>query len=1065
MMRWIVTSSLKFRLLVVAIAAALLVVGSTQLREMPADVLPEFAPPSVEIQTEALGLSAPEVEQLITVPMEQDLLNGVAFLDDMRSQSVPGLSRILLVFEPGTDLFRARQVVAERLTQAHALPQVSKPPQMLQPLSSTKRVMIIGVSSKDLSALDMSILARWTIAPRLVGVPGVANVAIWGQQDRQLQVQVEPDRLRAQGVSLGQVIESTANSLWVSPLTFVEASTPGTGGFIDTANQRLGIQHLSPIRTPAELAQVRVEETKGKKLQLGDVATVVESHQPLIGDAVVNDGRGLLLVVEKFPEANSLRVTSGVEQALDTMQPGLPGIEFDTTVYRPASYIERSIDNLTLALVVGLGLLALVVGLFFFRWRTALISIVVIPLSLVVAGLVLYALGATMNPVVLAGLAAALVLVIDDAIVDVENITRRLREQRREGSDTSTAKTILEASFEVRRATLYATLIIALAVVPVFVLERTAGAFFPDLAAAYLAALVSSMVVALTVTPALAMLLLSRTPLDGQESPLVRLLQNAYAAALSRIIHRPRVAYVAVGALLVAAAAAVPFLSQSLLPTFKEGELLVRWDGPPGTSLPEMSRITALASRELRSVPGVRNVGAHVGRAVTGDQVVGANSGELWVSIDPGADYDATVSSIHRVLDGYPGLSRDVQTYSQARVREILAGTDEDVVVRLYGENLKVLATQAEKLRAALSGIDGMSAAHAVLPTEEPTLEVQVDLARAERHAIKPGDVRRAATTLLSGIQVGSLFEQQKVFDVVVWGTPDTRNSLTSVRRLLIDTPTGGHVRLEDVADVRIAPSPGVIRRQNVSRYVDVAANVDGRDRDAVVADVERRLQGVAFPIEYHAEVLSADTQPVGRLISIGIAAAIGIFLLLQAFLGSWRLAALSFFTLPIAVAGGVLAALAAGGKLSLGSYIALFAVFGFATRSSVLLLDRVRQLQPEEGEGDAVGAGIVLTGARERFAPVVMTGLATGLIFIAVLIIGGRPGYELLRPAAAVLLGGLVTSLLLTLFVLPVLYLRFGFSRAAEVPQAVAPQEHARGAVPGGVVVTEARAYREPGS
>lgn len=1062
MMRWIIETSLRFRLLVVALASALLAVGSTRLGGMPADVLPEFTPPTVEIQTEALGLSAPEVEQLITVPMEQDLLNGVAFLDDIRSESVPGMSRILLIFEPGTDLFRARQVVAERLTQAHALPQVSKPPQMLQPLSSTKRVMIIGVSSKRLSALQMSVLARWTIAPRLVGVTGVANVAIWGQQDRQLQVQVEPYRLRAQGVSLSQVIESTANSLWVSPLTFVEASTPGTGGFIDTANQRLGIQHLSPIRTAADLAQVRVEGTRGKKLQLGDVATVVESHQPLIGDAVVNDGRGLMLVVEKFPEANTLRVTSGVEQALDTLQPGLPGIEFDTTVYRPASYIERSIDNLTLALVVGLALVALVVGLFFFRWRTALISIVVIPLSLVVAVLVLYAFGTTMNPVVLAGLAAALMLVIDDAIVDVENITRRLRQRRREGSDTSTAKTILEASLQVRRATIYATLIIALAVVPVFALERTAGAFFPDLAAAYLAALATSIVVALTVTPALAMLLFSRAPLDGEESPLVRLLQNGYAAGLSRIIHRPRVAYVAVGALLVATVAAVPFLSQSLLPTFKEGELLVRWDGPPGTSLPEMSRITALASRELRSVPGVRDVGAHVGRAVTGDQVVGVNSGELWVSIDPGADYDATVSSIHRVLDGYPGLSRDVQTYSQGRVREILTGTDEDVVVRLYGENLKVLATQAEKLRGALSGIDGMAAAHVVLPAEEPTLEVQVDLAKAQRRAIKPGDVRRAATTLLSGIQVGSLFEQQKVFDVVVWGRPDTRNSLTSVRRLLIDTPTGGHVRLEDVADVRIAPSPGVIRRQNVSRYVDVAANVDGRDRDAVVADVESRLQDVAFPIEYHAEVLSADRQPVGLLISIGIAAAIGIFLLLQAFLGSWRLAALSFFTLPIAMAGGVLAALAAGGKLSLGSYIALFAVFGFATRSSVLLLDRFRHLQPEEG--DALGAGIVLTGARERFAPVVMTGLATGLVFIAVLIIGGRPGYELLRPAAAVLLGGLLTSLLLTLFLLPVLYLRFGFSRAAEVSQAAVPQEPARGAVPG-VVVTEARAHREPGS
>jgi Cu/Ag efflux pump CusA len=337
MTRWIVAGSIRFRLLVVAVAVATMVVGANRLRSMPVDVLPEFVPPTVEIQTEALGLSAAEVEQLITVPMEQDLLNGVAFLDDIRSQSVPGLSRILLVFEPGTNLFRARQVVAERLTQAHALPQVSKPPQMLQPLSSTNRVLMIGLSSEKVSALEMSVQARWTIAPRLVGVPGVANVAIWGQQDRQLQVQVDPEHLRAKRVSLGQVIETTANSLWVSPLTFVEASTPGTGGFIDTPNQRLGIQHLSPISTPADLSQVRVEDTPGRNLQLGDVAKVVESHQPLIGDAVVNDGRGLLLVIEKFPEANSLEVTRGVEDAIRTMQPGLPGFRFDTNGRLPTS--------------------------------------------------------------------------------------------------------------------------------------------------------------------------------------------------------------------------------------------------------------------------------------------------------------------------------------------------------------------------------------------------------------------------------------------------------------------------------------------------------------------------------------------------------------------------------------------------------------------------------------------------------------------------------------------------------------------------------------------------------
>jgi Cu/Ag efflux pump CusA len=571
---------------------------------------------------------------------------------------------------------------------------------------------------------------------------------------------------------------------------------------------------------------------------------------------------------------------------------------------------------------------------------------------------------------------------------------------------------------------------IALAVVPVFALERTAGAFFPDLATAFLVALAASMVVALVVTPVLAALLYSRWAPDDAEPALARRLQNTYEAGLSRIVHRAPVGYITAGVLIAATLLAVPFLSQSLLPTLKENALLVRWNGPPGASLPEMNRITARAARELGSVSGVREVGAHLGRAITGDQVVGANAAELWVSIDPDADYDATVASIKRVVGGYPGLSRDVQTYSGERVREVLTGTDDDVVVRLYGEDLGVLSAQAERVRQAVSNIDGMAGARAVLPAAEPTVEVQVDLGRAQQHGIKPGDVRRAATTLLSGIQVGSLFEQQKVFDVVVWGTPDIRKSLTGVRRLLIDTPTGGHVRLEDVANVRIAPNPGVINRQNVSRYVDVAAGIGGRDRGEVVKDVQRRLEGMSFPIEYHAEVLSADRQPTGRLLAIGIAVAIGIFLLLQAFLGSWRLAGLAFLTLPLALAGGVLATLPGGGKLSFGSYIALFAVFGFAARSSVLLFDRFRQL---ERKGRQLDDELVVQAARERLVPIVMTALATGLIFAAVLVIGGRQGYELLRPAAAVLVGGLVTSLVVTLVVLPILYLRLAFSAAAE--------------------------------
>jgi CzcA family heavy metal efflux pump len=1007
----------------IVIAATTLVFGILKLRDEPVDVLPEYGAPTVEVQTEALGLSAAEVEQLITVPMEQDLLNGIAFLKDIRSQSVPGLSRILLVFEPGTDIYLARQGVAERLSQAHALPQVSKPPQMLQPVSSENRVLMVGISSSTLSAIRMSVLARWKIVPRLLGVAGVANVSIWGQRDRQLQVQVHPERLRDAGVSLNQVLETTGNALWFSPLTFVEASTPGTGGFIDTSGQRLGIQHVSPITTADTLAKVPLEGTHGMHIALRDVAAVVEDHQPLIGDAVVNDGAGLVLVIEKFPQARVLDVTAGVEEAIESMQPGLAGVDFDTTIFRPASSIEQSIDNLRLAFMLGAALLVLAFAALFFRWRSALVALVAVPLSVVSAALLLEALGKTMNAMVFAGLVAALVVVIDDAVVDVDNAVRRLSE-RPNADERSTASIALEASLAVRTPLVYATLVVVVVTLPLFFLESVSGAFFPEIAVAFLIALAASMAVALTVTPALIALLLTNAS-PHREGPPARWLRNSYENLLARMVRRPQAAYVAIGALAIAAIATAPFLGQRLMPPLKQSNLLVRWDGPPGTSLTEMARITARATRELRTVDGVAAVGAHVGRAVTSDQVVGANAAEIWVTIDPGSDYGATVAAVEDIVAGYPGLTRAVGTYSNGRVDQTLAAAKDDVVIRFYGEDISTLARTAFGASEAISGIDGLSDERVHLPIMEPTLQIKVDLLAAEQYGIKPGDVRRAAATLLSGTVAGSLFEEQKVFDVVVWGTRRTRSSLTSVRNLLLDTPDGGHVRLGRVANARIVSGPAVIERQAVSRYVDVTGNVEGRDVGAVTEDVEQALRGIRFPTESHAEVFASAGQPRGRLISVAIAALIGIVVLMQALVGSWRLAALSVVVLPVALAGGLLAALADGGTLSFGSYVGLLVVFALAARNGCLLVNRYRELEHQGGK--VLGPDLVLHGAGERVTPVVATAITAALVVLPLVIGGSRAGYEVVHPLAVVVLGGLLTATFVVLFVLPVLYLRFG--------------------------------------
>jgi Cu/Ag efflux pump CusA len=656
-----------------------------------------------------------------------------------------------------------------------------------------------------------------------------------------------------------------------------------------------------------------------------------------------------------------------------------------------------------------------------------------------VGALALFAFGATMNAIVLVGLAAAVLLLVDDAIVDVENITRRVAEKR---ADESTPAVVIRAMLETRRAALYALLILAAAIAPVFFLERLAGAFFPDLAAAYLVALVASMVVALTLTPALSVLLFARGGAGRDETAPARWAQRVYGAGLARVVGSPRIAYAAVGLVLVGTAIAAPAaMNNKLLPTFKESELLIRWDAAPGTSLPEMNRITGRVSDELRSIDGVREVGAHVGRAVTGDRSLNVNSADLWVGIDEDADYDSTVSAINRTVAAYPGLAGEVKTYSNEKVSQAIAarGAEDDVVVRVYGEDLGVLGREADKVRRSISGIDGIAGARIDTPVREPTLEIEVDLAKARAHAIKPGDVRRASSTLLSGINVGSLFEEQKVFDIVVWGTPDTRSSLTSVRNLLIDTPAGGHVRLGQVADVRIKPNPSVIHRESVSRYLDVIADVSGRGRDEVVGDVERSLAATSFPIEYHAEVLSAERQPVGKLLAIGLTAAVVAFLLLQAYFGSWRLAILAFLTFLLPVAGGLLATLPGGGDLSFGSYIALFTVFGLAVRSGILLVDRLRAL--ERDEKLPFGVDLVVRGARERLLPVLATFLAGVLVYGLVLVLGGRAGYELLRPMAAVLVGGVITTALVVLYVLPAFYLRFAAAPEAEAEEEEAPE------------------------
>jgi Cu/Ag efflux pump CusA len=596
----------------------------------------------------------------------------------------------------------------------------------------------------------------------------------------------------------------------------------------------------------------------------------------------------------------------------------------------------------------------------------------------------------------------------------------------------------------VRSPLTYATLITLILIVPIAVMEGRPGEFFGPLALAYAVAVAAAMVVALTVTPALSLLLFSAGTPARRGSPLVRRLVPRYGAALSRFVRRPRTALIAAGACVVVALAVVPFLGTSPIPTFKDRHVLVHLDGEPGMSNPRTTAIATEIGRDLRAIPGVENVGAHVGRAVTGDQRVDVNSSEVWVTIDSDADYDATMTAIDEAVGRVQEVEHDVVTYTSQRIRDVgaldqgtnpvtgdgldvLTGSDKPLVVRVYGQDLDVLQREADGVREAVASIDGVADPQVVRPIMQDTLEIEVDLDRARAEGIKPGDVRRAQTTLLQGLHVGSVFQAQKVFDVVVQGVPETRTSVDAVRNLLIDRPEGGHVRLGDVAAVRVGQTPVSINRDAVSRHVDVVADLDGRSLDSVAADVEDRLADLTFPLEYHAQVLETSTSDeIGatRILAAAIAAAIAIFLLLQAAFQSWRLAAVAYLSLPVALAGGVLAALVNGADLSLGALLGLLAVFGLAARNGVVLIRHFQDLERHEAE--RFGVDLIRRGAEERLTPILTTASALALAALPFVILADRPGLEVVGPMAVVILGGLVTSTFLSLFVLPALYLRF---------------------------------------
>ncbi len=1027
-LRSILNAALRFRMLLCGVAAGLIALGIVTLPNMHADVLPELSQgPVLEVQTESPGLSSEEVEQYITVPMENNLLDGIMGVWNVRSQSTPGLSTVDLYFEPGTTTLHARQLVEERLTNSFSLPAVNKPPLLIQPLSSTSRALLIGLNSTKLDPLELSYLARWVVKPRLSGVQGVANVAIFGQQDRQIQVQVDPAKLAAQHVSLQQVIDTAGNSQLVSPLTYLEGSAPGTGGFLDGPNQRIDIRPVLPLGAPKKLASVPITEAPGKPT-LGSVADIVQGHQPLIGNGITEHGNGLVLLVQKLPSASVPGVAKGVQEALNDLRPALPGVTIDTSFYAPATYVHDALHNMALALVIAavLGIVALVALLL--DLRAAFLAAVSVALSLGIAVIVLNALGYTLNTLVVVGLLVASVVVVDDAVSATMVLLSRVRRRREQQLSLPLPAMIVEGFAELRGTLGYATLIVLLGIAPVFFAKGLTATYLHPMALALALAVIASTVVATVLTPAMGLILFDRGRAQARGAGVKNAVRRRYGALVQRATRIPRPALLAVCLLGFASAIAFPFLNQPSSPRFKDRNVVVAWTGPPGAGLSEMNRITSRVVAALRGLPSVSDVGATLGRAVSGDRIVDTNSGQIYVQIKPSADYDRAYAAIRGTVSSVPGMQATVSTPEGIAQSGVFEAPDKTLRVRVYGESYAELHTLGSQVGGLMDHLTGLGPAQVSAPTVQPNINVAVDDTEAHDAGVLPGDARRQASTLVSGLTVGNFFEQQAVFDTVVWSIPSARANLQDVGNLPIDTSDGGHVPLSQIAAVSVGPHPVDIQHRNLSRYVEVSAPVYSGTVAGAQAAIQHKLSQVSYPQGYHAELVGGTpNDPTSHLafLTFGLAALVGILLLLQAAFSSWRLACMYLLALPAALLGGVLVSLITGNIRTLGSDLGLLAVFAFAARQGVLQIVAIRRRHAEAG--GQLTADVVVAAARERLGPSLTAVLVSAATLIPFVVLGDVAGNEITHVTAAVMLGGLLTATLLNQVLVPAMCLALG--------------------------------------
>ena len=1018
--------TLRFPRLVVAAAILLLIYGGVVLGRAKLDVFPDFVPAQAEVQTEAPGLTAEQIEQLVTRPIEQSV-SGASGVAAVRSESQAGLSVVTVVFAEGSDPYRARQIVSESLSEIGNLPTGVAAPKVSPLTSSTMDLLKIGFTSQKLTPMQLRDLAEWTVRPRLLAAAGVARATVYGGEVRRIEVRVRPDELARRDLSLEDLRAA------------VQAAT-GTsgGGYIDTPQQRILVEPRGQAASAADIAASPLPAADGAApARIGDVAEVVDGPGPLNGDALIMGKRGVLIALSSQYGANTLEATRAVEAALAEMAPALKaqGVEMNADLHRPANFIGSALSGIGEDLAIGAVLIALVLFVFLRDLRTVAIAFVSIPLALLTAVLTLDALGQTLNTMTLGGLAVALGVVVDDAVIGTENIVRRLRGAAPQGEKGADPQTVIRAaSVEVRAPVVYATVMLAVVLLPVLTLHGLQGAFFAPLAASFIVAILASLAVAVGVTPPLALLLLRNARLHAEPAILVRA-KDAHQRLLIRALLAPRAAVGATAIAAVATLAGFLLFNSELLPSFREGHFVLGVAAPPGTSLDVMRDYGQRITKDLLAIDGIQSAEQQVGRAEGGEDTWGTERSEFHVELKPklsGARQDEIQDQIHEALASYPGLSTEVLTFLGDRIGESLSGETAALAIGVYGADLDTLDKVGGQIAAVLETIQGAQDVQLQTPPSTPAMRVDLDFAALARYGVAPAEAMAAVSMAYQGASAAQIYRDARVVDVVVTTPPDLRQDPEGIGDLLVRSAGGQVVPLKSIARVYLTDARTSISHEGGRARQVVTANPSPRDAARVTAAAREAITAkVKLPagvyLDYTGAAEAAAQARRELLFNSAIAAAAVVALLLVAF-RSGRATGLILGSTPFALVGGVAAVGLTGASLSLGSLVGFITLFGVAARNAILLLSHLDHLIAEEGH--AWSAETVLLAARERMTPIVMTALVTGLGVLPLALASGQAGREIQGPMAIVILGGLVTSTLASLILLPALAWRYGRAR-----------------------------------